>query len=86
MTAAITDGAGHVDRLVALVRDRLGRFHDVGDADGPVVRQRRIHRRVHQAAEAAKDRDRAVENVGAVRRRHGDEGPRFERRGRYGRI
>ncbi len=65
-------GARHVDRLVALVGDRLGRFHDIGDADGPIVRQRRIQRRIHQAGEAAKDRNAAVEDVGAVGRGHCD--------------
>ena len=34
-------GAGHVHGLVAVLGDRLGRLHDVGDADHPVVRQRR---------------------------------------------
>jgi hypothetical protein len=55
--------AGHVDRLVTLCRDRLGRFHDIGDADTPVVRQRRIKRRVHQLGKPAKDRNAAVECV-----------------------
>ena len=63
--------AGHVDRLVARLRDRPGRFHDIGDADAPVVRQRRIQRRVHQAGKAAKDRNAAVEAVAAVWFAHG---------------
>jgi hypothetical protein len=46
-------GTRHVDRLVAFLGDRLGRLRDVGDANRPVVRQRRIARRVHQAAEGA---------------------------------
>jgi hypothetical protein len=38
---------GHIDRLVTGLRNRPGRFHDIGDADAPVIRQRRIERRVH---------------------------------------
>ena len=53
--------AGHVDGLVARLGNRLGRFHHIRDADRPVIRQRRIQRRVHQAAKAAKDRYAAVE-------------------------
>jgi len=58
-------GAGHVDRLVALLGDRLGRLHDIGDADRPVVRQRHVHRRVHQLAEIAKHRHVGVERRAA---------------------
>ena len=64
-------GAGHVDRLVARFRDRPGRFHDIGDADAPVIRQRRIQRRVHQAGKAAKHRNAAVEAVAAAWCAHG---------------
>ena len=67
--------AGHVDGLVALRRDRPGRFHDIGDADDPVVRQRRIQRRVHQAGKAAKDRDAGVEGVAAGGCGHGCDWP-----------
>ncbi|MGY4173441.1 hypothetical protein ACVIM8_007514 [Bradyrhizobium sp. USDA 4529] len=63
-------GAGHVDRLVALRRDRLGRFHDIGDADRPVIRQRRIQRGVHQPREAAKHRNAAVEDIAAASHRN----------------
>ena len=51
-------GAGHVDGLVALRGDRRGRLHDVGDADGPVIRQRNVQRRVHQPARSRETPER----------------------------
>ena len=54
---------GHVHGLVLLCRDRRRRLHDVGDADGPVVRQRNIQRRVHQPAKAAEQRHAGVEGI-----------------------
>ena len=51
----------HVDRFVALRRDRLCGIDDIGNADAPIVRQRRIERRVHQAGEAAENGNAAVE-------------------------
>jgi hypothetical protein len=60
-------GAGHVDGLVAILGDGLGRLHHVGDADHPVARQRRKQPRVHHAGEVAQNRQALVEAVG----RHG---------------
>ena len=55
--------ARHVHRLVAIVRDRPGRLHDIGDTDQPAVRHRAIQRRLHQAGEAMKHRHGAVERI-----------------------
>ena len=60
-------GAGHVDGLVAILGNGLGRLHYVGDADHPAVRQRRKQAWVHDAGEVAQDRQAFVEAVG----RHG---------------
>ncbi len=57
-------GAGHVHRLVAVLGDRLGRLHHVGDADHPVAGQRPEQARVHHLGEVAKQRQLVVEVVG----------------------
>ena len=58
-------GADHVDRLVAPLRDRLGRADDVGEADDPIVRQRAIASGLHRVGEIVEDGDRGVE-IGSV--------------------
>jgi len=64
-------GAGHVDGLVAVLRDGLGRLRHVGDADQPVARQRRKQARVHHAGEVAEDRQALVEAVARLGGVHG---------------
>jgi len=58
--------ACHVDGLVAVGRDRLLRLHDIGDADQPTLRHRPVERGLHQAREAAKDRQVCIKRRVAV--------------------
>src|SRR5205807_3726717 len=56
----------HVDRFVALRRERFGGLDDIGYADAPIARQWRIQCRIHQAAKAAKHPDAVVERFATV--------------------
>ncbi len=53
----------HVDGFIAIVCNCLGRSHDVGNANAPIVGQRTIMGRVHQAAEAPEYRDASVKQI-----------------------
>ena len=61
-------GAGHVDGLVAAGLQRVGRFHDVGGADLPVVGERRVDRRIADLLEGVEDRQLLVAEGGRSQR------------------